>query len=263
MTDQKYEHPVSRGLDRAVALARNGDCLQEGPCPSCGETVTVSVDTLYDRKTGRCESCGQGVAYHAPDGTYRTDVRDPAPGVWRVDIRHYCSDCRYEIPLCWCPNPAEVPPDYAETSRHPWEPPRDFSEARSAGPQTTWELESTEDGRYRLTVRVKPARVCHPYVWRGNLSVTAWGRCSLDEMRLESGPRRRTPVTGHVMTQYLVKDARDPANALRLVAAACRNASIDADEQEAERARSRREALGEIRRILAAGPQKLEGGCRR
>ena len=121
-------HPIFKELDRAVKLHRNAEYQLEGPCPSCGGTVTVSVDTLYSTKRGSCPTCHQSLAYHAPDGTYRTDVVHPSDDVRRIDIRHYCVQCRYEIPFCQCAPPVEVPDNYAEKSRHHWERPRNFEE---------------------------------------------------------------------------------------------------------------------------------------
>ena len=119
-------HLIHKDFARAVEMHRNRLARLEGPCPSCGSTVTVSVDTLYDRRTGGCPTCSQKVAYLAPDGTYRTNATHPSPNVWRIDIRHYCRRCRYEIPFCQCTPSAPVPDDYENESRHPWERPRDL-----------------------------------------------------------------------------------------------------------------------------------------
>ena len=109
---------------RAVDLTKADDHRLEGPCPSCGELIRISTDMFYNQFHGACPSCNKGVAYRAPDGTFRSNVIDPAPGIWQVDRRHYCMQCRYEIPFCQCSPPVDMPTGYAETSRAPWELPR-------------------------------------------------------------------------------------------------------------------------------------------
>ena len=105
----------------AIELHRNPQYRLEGPCPSCGHTVTVSIDTLYTTKTGACPACGQSVAYNAPPGTYRTDPRPTAAGTWPINNEIYCADCRHEIPACTCTPPKPVPLNYAQTRLPPWQ----------------------------------------------------------------------------------------------------------------------------------------------
>ena len=119
---------ICKGRDRAVVLTRHGGNPLTGACPSCGSTVTVKVDTLYNRQTGSCPACRQSLAYLAPDGTYSTDVVHPSPNIWRIDLRHYCTQCRYEIPYCQCTPRIPVPDNYAEKSRHHWERQRSFED---------------------------------------------------------------------------------------------------------------------------------------
>ena len=114
-------HDIHKGRDRAVVLTCYRGNPLTGACPSCGGTVTVKVDALYNRITGSCPACHQSLAYLAPDGVYRTNVVHPAPNVWRIDLKHYCAQCRYEIPYCQCEPRLPVPDNYAEKSRHHWE----------------------------------------------------------------------------------------------------------------------------------------------
>ena len=115
-------------------------------------------------------------------------------------------------------------------------------------PRTTpqWELTLPEDGRteeerrktprYRLTVRVKSACDGLEYVWTGNLSLTKWGMCWLEEMRqTRSDGRPAAPQT--ITTWFLVKEIRDPREAMRVVAAACRKTSLDGEGNARTQAR--------------------------
>ena len=105
---------------RAVNLARGQDSRLEGLCPWCNELLRISVDVFYSRFTGLCPSCHKSVAYRAPDGTFRSDTIDPAPGVWLIDREQYCPQCRHAIPECQGTPPTKVPDDYVETSLPPW-----------------------------------------------------------------------------------------------------------------------------------------------
>ena len=137
---------------------------------------------------------------------------------------------------------------------------------RNAQNDTQWELTLLEDGRteedrrktprHRLTVRVKSACAGPEYVWTGYLSLTPWGRCWLEEMR-QTRSDGRPAATQTITTWFLVKEIRDPREAMRVVAAACRKTSLDREGNARTQARERREALEEVERILAEGAHQI------
>ena len=104
---------------RAVDLSNLNHRLS-GSCPWCGETVTVTADVFYNRFHGSCPHCNAHVAYRAPEGTFRTDVVDPSPTIWRIDHDHYCADCRYEISTCSCQPRKQLPSHYRPPQAPPW-----------------------------------------------------------------------------------------------------------------------------------------------
>lgn len=104
----------------AIDLERNAEHCLEGPCPSCGQSVTITVDTLYTCFNGHCPSCQQPLAYHTPPGTYRTDPPEPTPGVRPIDRHQYCCRCRQKITHCPRDPACDIPKDYQQTSTTPW-----------------------------------------------------------------------------------------------------------------------------------------------
>ena len=112
------DHPMARF--RAVNLHRNEHHRLEGPCPWCSAILTISVDVFYDRFTGSCPECREGVAYRAPDGTFRSNVVDPSTDIWRIDHYHYCADCRHEISSCTCAPAKRLPAGYKTPDKPPW-----------------------------------------------------------------------------------------------------------------------------------------------
>ena len=133
---------------------------------------------------------------------------------------------------------------------------------RNTQRDTTWEL-TEEDGQhrneirmYRLTVRVQSARPDLEYVWNGNLCLTPWGQCSLEEMR-QARSDGRNAYPPRIPTGFLLKEIRDPREAMRLVAAACRQSSLGEEDSRNTQAREGRKALREVERILAEGAHRI------
>lgn len=114
--------PASESLGRrAVDLSKEVDAKLQGACPWCGAEIRVSVDVFYSRFVGGCPACGRGVAYRAPAGTFRTNVVDVAPGIWRIDRTHYCARCRYFVPDCSCQPRTVMPEGIPAHTPAPWE----------------------------------------------------------------------------------------------------------------------------------------------
>ena len=128
---------------------------------------------------------------------------------------------------------------------------------------TTWELEHLEDAspgtpRYLLTVRVRPPRTGREYTWTGRMALTPSGRVHLDEMNLQRSAGQRSLMVPNSITVWpTVKDIRDPREALRAVAANCRQISLHAEEGGTARARGKCEGLRAVQNIMAAGPQSI------
>ena len=120
-TPGPWERPTdSMSKPRAVNLKHNPQHRLEGPCPWCTKPIRVSVDVFYNRFTGTCPSCGNRVAYRAPNGTFRSDVMDPATGIWRIDRDHYCANCRHFVNDCTCQLSAVMPEGVATSTPPPW-----------------------------------------------------------------------------------------------------------------------------------------------
>ena len=140
------------------------------------------------------------------------------------------------------------------------------SGGRNAQHDTSWELNRLESNppeengggapRYRLTVRVASVQPGLEYVWTGNLCLTPRGQCWLEEMvqrRSDNGNANPTRIS----TAFLVKEIQDPREAMRVVAAACRQASLHGEKGARNQAEEQRKALQEVERILAEGPQTI------